>query len=266
MSRLREDDADRRRAAALGPDYSEALARGLLVLATFNETRRSQSLSDIARAVDLPRATVRRALLTLTALGYVAQEERRFRLTPRVLRLAAAYLTSNVISTLLQPACDRIARRLGESCTAAVLEGDEVVMIARALPDQLVPAGVGIGYRLPAYCSALGRVLLAALPDPALDAYLDRVALVAQTQHTLTDRAAVRRAIIDARAAGSCFVDQEAEYGFRSIAVPLRKFDGTVVAALNVGARLEQASVATMTGPYLRELLDEAATLSGFLI
>lgn len=266
MSKLREGDADRRRQAGLGPDYSEALARGLQVLTTFNETRRSQSLSDIARAVDLPRATVRRALLTLTALGYVEAEERRFRLTPRVLRLAAAYLTSNVISTLLQPACDRIARRLGESCTAAVLEADEVVMIARALPDQLVPAGVGIGYRLPAYCSALGRVLLAALPDAALDAYLDRVPLVAQTGHTRTDRAAIRDAVAAARAAGFCFVDQEAEYGFRSIAVPLRKFDGTVVAALNVGARLEQASVATMTGPYLRDLLDEAASLSGFLI
>jgi IclR family pca regulon transcriptional regulator len=266
MSRLRAGDAERRRDSGLGPDYSEALARGLQILTVFNETRRSASLSDIARAVDLPRATVRRALLTLAALGYVEEEDRRFRLTPRVLRLAAAYLTSNAISTLLQPACDRLARRLGESCTAAVLEGDEVVMIARALPDQLVPAGVGIGYRLPAYCSALGRVLLAALPDAALAAYLDRTALTPLTQHTVTDRAAVQAAILAARAGGYCFVDQEAEYGFRSIAVPLRKFDGTVVAALNIGARLEQAAVDTMTGPYLRELAEEAATLSGSLI
>ena len=121
---------------------------------------------------------------------------------PRVLRLASAYLTSNVVSTLLQPACDRIARATGASCTAAVLEAGEAVMIARALPLQLVPAGAGIGYRLPAYCSALGRVLLAALPADGLAAYLDRTPLTAVTSYTLTDRPAVAAAIASVQKTG----------------------------------------------------------------
>lgn len=266
MSKLRQDAADRRREAKLGPDHSEALARGLQILAAFNETRRSQTLSELADLVQLPRATVRRALLTLLALGYVRLEGRHFQLTPRVLRLATAYLTSNAVSMLLQPACDRIARSVGESCTAAVLEGDEVVMVARALPAQLVPAGVGVGYRLPAYCSALGRVLLADLADAELAAYLARTALVAVTPHTLTEPAAVRAAITAARQQGFCFVDQEAEHGFRSIAVPLRKFDGTLAAALNIGARVEHADAPAMLGRHLRVLTEEAASLTGHLI
>lgn len=266
MAKLRPEDAARRQAAGLGPDHSEALARGLQIIAAFNQTRPTQTLSELADVVNLPRATVRRALLTLVSLGYVEQDGRAFRLTARVLRLAAAYLTSNAVSTLIQPACERIVQEVGEPCTAAVLEGDEVVMIARALPAQLVPAGVGIGYRLPAYCSALGRILLAALPEPALSAYLDRTDFARVTEHTQTDRAAIAEAIAAARSARVCFVDQEAEYGFRSVAVPLRKFDGTVVAALNIGARVERATPAEMTGRYLDVLTTEAATVSGLLI
>ena len=266
MSRLRSHDAARRQGSGLGPDHSEALARGLQLMTAFAGTRRSMTLSELAAAVDLPRATARRALLTLVTLGYAEVEGRQFRLTPRVLRLASAYLTSNVGSTLLQPACDRIARITGESCTAAVLEGGEAVMIARALPQQLVPAGAGIGYRLPAYCSALGRVLLAALPDPSLAAYLDSTALAAVTPHTLTDRPALLAAIARVRADGFAYVDGEAEYGFRSIAVPLRRFDGTAVAALNIGARVEQADQATMLGRHLETLRSEAAELSGHLV
>lgn len=186
MTRLRPQDAERRSEAGLGPDHSEALARGLQIMAAFNAGRPTQTLSELAAHVGLPRATARRALLTLVALGYVRADGRSFSLTPRVLRLAAAYLTSNAVSTLLQPACDRIAQRVGESCTAAVLQDDEVVMVARALPLQVVPVGAGIGFRLPAYCTALGRVLLAAQPPEAQAAYLDRVPLTA-----LTDRKSV---------------------------------------------------------------------------
>ena len=217
-------------------------------------------------AVDLPRATARRALLTMVALGYLAQDGRRFSVTPHVLRLATAYLTSNIVSMLLQPACDRIANAVGESSTAAVLQGDEAVMIARALPALLMPTGTGIGYRVPAYCSALGRVLLGALSDNAIDAFLARTRLVALTPNTLVDPAAIRRAIMLAREQGFCFVDQEAEYGFSSVAVPVRRFDGTLVAALNIGARVERADPAAMVGRYLDALRREAASLTGYLI
>jgi IclR family pca regulon transcriptional regulator len=130
----------------------------------------------------------------------------------------------------------------------------------------LVPAGVGIGFRLPADCSALGRVLLADLPSPALDDYLARTPLRAVTSHTLTDPNAIRAQIATAKAAGFSFVDQEAEHGFRSIAVPLRKFDGSLLAALNIGARVEQADAAVMTGHYLEMLKQEASNLTGYLI
>ena len=266
VTRLRPSDAERRTQRGAGPDFSEALARGLQVLTLFNAEHPAITLSDLARAANLPRATVRRVMLTLVYLGYVQADGRLFRLTPRVLRLAAAYLTSNAVSTLLQPACDRVTRLVGESCTAAVLEGPDVVMIARALPMQLVPAGVGIGYRLPAYCSALGRILLTALPPAALDAYLSGVPLVPLTDRTVVEPVAIGAAIRAAATDGFCFVDQEAEYGFRSIAVPLRKFDGTVVAALNIGARIERADVATLCGPYLAILRAEAEGLSGLLI
>ena len=231
-----------------------------------NQDTRARPLSAPAPAVDLPRATARRALLTLVQLGYVAGDGRLFRLTPRVLQLATAYLTSNAVSTLLQPACDRIMRQVGESCTAAVLEGPDVVMIARALPAQLMPAGVGVGFRLPAYCSALGRVLLSGMPAPALEAYLAATPLLAVTDHTVTDPAAIRRAVLAAAADGFCFVDQEAEHGFRSVAVPLRRFDGTLVAALNVGARIERVDAPTMRGQHLALLQAEAAALTGCLV
>ena len=266
MSKLRVADAAQRQAADFGPDYSEALARGLRIMAVFDAVHRSLTLSEVAQAVDLPRATARRALLTLVALGFVEAEGRQFRLTPRVLRLASAYLTSNGVSTLLQPACDRITRAAGESCTAAVLEGGEAVMVARALPAQLVPAGAGIGYRLPAYCSALGRVLLAALPADRLAAYLDTMTFAPITPRTLTGRDAVAAAISVVHKAGFAYVDQEAEHGFRSVAVPLRRFDGTVVAALNIGARVEQADRTAMLGRHLDTLRAEAAELSGHLV
>ena len=266
MAKLGTDAARRRREAGLGPAHSEALARGLQILTAFDRTRPSLTLSEAAIIAGLPRATARRALLTLQALGYVSLDGRQFRLTPMVLRLATAYLTSNTVSVLLQPACDRLTALVGESSTAAVLEADEVVMVARALPSQLVPAGVGVGFRLPAHCSALGRVLLAALPDDGLAERLARMTIEAATPFTQTDPAAIHAAIRQAREQGYCFVDQEAEHGFRSIAVPLRRFDGTVLAALNIGARAERADAIAMTGPYLEALRVEATALSGALI
>ncbi len=265
LTRLGEQDAERRREAALGSDFSEALARGLRVLVAFNAGHRSRSLSELAAAVGLPRATARRALLTLQALGYVEAEGRQFRLTTRVLRLASAYLTSNVVSTLLQPVCDRIAREVGQSCTAAVLEGGEAVMVARALPAELVPAGMGIGYRLPAYCSALGRVLLSGLPEQELATYLATAELAPITARTRTAPGEIRAAVAQARRDGFCYSDGEAEQGFRSVAIPLRRFDGMVVAALNIGSRAETTDRALMTGRYLDVLREAASGLTGLL-
>ncbi len=266
MARLRPGDAIKRADRDAGPDFSEALARGLTILGAFDNDRRQLSLSDVAALVDLPRATARRALNTLLALGYVECERRLFKLTPRVLTLAGAYLSSNPATTVLQPACERICREVHESCTVAVLDGDDAVMICRALPDQAMPVGLGIGYRLPACSSALGRALLCGLADADLDAWLARLTPTAQTPFTLLEKPQIRAAILQARSDGFSYVDQEAEFGFRSIAVPLHRYDGAPVAALNIGARVERASAEQMRGAFLDILRREANDLSRQLI
>jgi IclR family pca regulon transcriptional regulator len=165
MSRLRPQDAETRAQRANSADFSEALARGLGVIGAFNDQRRQMTLSDIARAVDLPRATVRRALATLVALGYLETEGRLFRLTPRILKLAIAYLSSDPVPSVLQPVCENICRQVGASCSVAVLDGDEAVMIARAVPARPASVGLGVGYRCSAARSAACWRALCPMPS-----------------------------------------------------------------------------------------------------
>jgi IclR family pca regulon transcriptional regulator len=266
MARLRAEDAARRRERAKGGDFLEALARGVSVMTAFNGARRQMTLSDAARATDLPKASVRRALHTLAALGYVESDGRLFRLAPKVLTLASAYLGSNAVSSVVQPLCERLCGEISEACSAAVLDRDDIVMVAHASPPRFAAAAPGVGFRLPAYCTALGRVLLAALSEAALDDYLARLDPAAQTERTLTDKRALRNAIAAARGDGFAFADQEAELGFRSVAVPLRRYDGAVVAALNIGTRIERASVATMLDSHLPRLRAAAAALQALLV
>ena len=266
MPRLRASDAARRAASEAGPDFSEALARGLKIVTAFTAERRAMTLSDVAKHVDLPRATARRALFTLTQLGYAESDGRLFRLTPRILALAGAYLASSGVATLLQPACERLSGDANEACSVAVLDGDEVVMIAHAAPARFADVSPGVGFRLPAYATALGRVLLAGLTDDALDAFLKALKPSALTPHTVTDRRALRRLIGETQRAGFALADQEAELGFRSIAVPLRRHDGKLVAAMNIGARIERASPATMRKAFLPLLRRAAAELQPLLL
>ncbi len=259
-------DARKRAQSEGGPDFSEALARGIAVIGIFSAERRQMTLSDLARSIGLPRATARRALHTLTHLGYVEMEGRLFRLTPKVLELAAAYLTSNPISSLLQPVCERLCAEVDAACSVAVLEGEDVVMIARASPLRPVSVGLGVGFRVPAFCSALGRVLLAGLRDADLDTFLARLKPRAATAGTMLDKGALRAAILLVREQGFALVDQEAEVGFRSLAVPLRRYDGSLVAAMNLGAQVERTSPAVMLERFLPRLQAEAAVLQARLI
>ncbi len=142
MARLRAEDAEKRAASGHGPDFLEAFARGLAVIGAFGREKKHMTLSDVARATDLPKPSVRRALYTLTCLGLAENDGRSFRLTPRIMELASAYLGSNMVSTVVQPACERIADRTEQSCFAAVLDGYDIVMIAHSLhgrPDVLAP-------------------------------------------------------------------------------------------------------------------------------
>lgn len=266
MPRLGAEAALRREEAARGPEHSEALARGLAILSAFGAERRQMSLAEAARATGLPRATARRALATLANLGLVEAEGRLFRLTPRVLRLAAGYLGSNGVSAVVQPRCERIAAACGTTCSVAVLDGAEIVFVAHAQPLRLAPSNAMLGTRLPAHCTALGRVLLAALPDPELAALLGGLRPDPVTPRTETDLARLRAAILAARTAGHALVEEEAELGFRSLAVPLRRYDGRVVAALNIGAPVALHPGGEMAARLLPSLLAEAAELGSQLL
>ncbi len=253
-------------ADAAGPDFLEALARGLRIIQAFNRDRRQLTLSDVARLVDLPRASVRRTLHTLVQLKFAETDGRLFRLTPHVLTLASAYLASNAISDILQPAVERLTADVGEACSAAVLDGDDVIMIAHAAPNRVINLPAQIGFRLPAVSSALGRVLLAALDDRRLDGFLNRIKLEKLTPATVIDRAELRRAIGKVRDDGYALVDEEAEPGFRSVAVPLRRVDGTVIASLNIGAHSNRVAVGTMRKVLLPKLRALAAELQGQML
>jgi IclR family transcriptional regulator, pca regulon regulatory protein len=266
MPRLNRTDGERRQAEDAGPEFLEALARGLRVIETFNRERRQLTLSDIARAVDLPRASVRRTLATLVQLGYAETDERLFRLTPRILTLASAYLSSNAISGILQPAIERLSEEVAEGCSAAVRDGDDVIMIAHATPKRVIDVSAQIGLRLPAIASSLGRVLLAALDDAALNGFLARVTPTKLTPTTTVDKKALRKAILKARADGYSYVDQEVEVGFRSISVPLWRLDGKVVASLNIGAQSERCSAKTMLNVLLPKLRETAEGLRQQLV
>ena len=266
MSRLRPQDAAIRAARANRTDFSEALARGLNVLGAFNDRQRQMTLSDVARAVDLPRATVRRSLATLVDLGYLETEGRLFRLTPGVLKLAIAYLSSDPVPSILQPVCERLCRQVGASCSVAVRDGEEAVMIARAVPARPASVGLGVGYRLLVFCSALGRVLASTMADPELDTFMTNLKPVRFTRQTVVAKPEIRRLILDVRKKGYALADQEAEVGIRSIAVPLVRFDGRAVAAINIGVQPEQVSAKAMIADYLPLLLKEAKALKERLV
>ena len=200
-------------------DFIESLDRGLRVFELFGAQSRPMTLSDVAKAADLPRATARRILFTLERKGYVASDGKLFALTPRVLALAGSYMTSNQIVTVLQPALDRISSDAQEISSLAVLDGDDVVFVARASPARVFSAGIDLGYRLPAFCSSVGRAMLGKYSNDELTERLASMPLTAMTPFTVTDRESLKAAIITDRAKGYSLVDREAEPGFRSISV-----------------------------------------------
>lgn len=262
VTRTEEEQDARRR----DPDRVESLDRGLRVLQAFGQAPGPTTLSDVAKATGLSRATARRILHTLQQAGFVAGDGKFFELQPRVLTLASAYLASNQIVAVLQPVMDEVASEAREVCSLAIADGDEAVFIARASPARVFSGGIDIGYRLPLHCTSVGRVLLARLDDAALRARLESLAIEKQTEQTVTDRAALFDAITGDRDRGYALVDQEAEPDFRSIAVPIRRYDGTVVAALNIGAHVDRISTDEMTARFLPILTKASADVAPLLV
>ena len=240
-------------------DFVESLDRGLRLLQAFGARPAPMTLSEMANLAGLPRATARRILLTLQHGGYVSSDGKLFAPTPHVLTLAGAYLRSNQIVGVLQPVLDEIAVAAQEISSLAVLDGDDVVFIARGSPTRMFSGGVDIGYRLPAFCTAVGRVLLGRLNDGALKGRLSAMKRAALTPQTVTDPKRLCAAIIADRARGVSLVDREAEPHFRSIAVPVKRYDGAIVAAINIGAHVDRISTEEMTRRFLPLLLEHAA-------
>lgn len=216
-------------------DYVNALARGLEVIRAFTRSTPSMTLADVARATGMNRATVRRFLLTLVAEGYANSDGKQFALKPKVLELGYAALSSMKFLDVVQPAVERLAEQIGESCFAAILDGEDVVYVATATPSgRLINIGLSVGSRSPAHCVSTGRILLAALPERARLKYLDTATLRKMTANTVTSKVKLRALIEETNAKGWSVCDQELEIGLRSISVPIRDHSGEVLAALNV--------------------------------
>lgn len=244
-----------------GDGYVQSFARGLAVLRSFGAGHAVQTLSEAAQRTGLTRAGARRILLTLEHLGYVEQEGRGFRLTPKVLELGFAYLSSQPIWQLAQPVIEEVVGALNESCSAAVLDGDEVVYVLRVPGRKIVSIHLGVGTRLPAYCTALGRVLLAALPEAKARRRLAAHPLEARTPKTETDPERLLALLAEARRDGHALVDEELELGLVSIAVPVRNHAGRVIAAVNVSGQRLRTPPALMRERMLPVLRDAAARI-----
>jgi len=225
-----EDDRD----PASSADFVQSLARGLAVIRAFDAEHAELGLSDVARRAGISRAAARRFLRTLETLGYVRQTDARFALTPRVLELGMSYLSALSLPEIVQPHLEALSRATDESVSAAVLDGEDIVYVARVPARRIMSVRITIGTRFPAFATSMGRVLLAALPTAELDAALDASAPEAITVRTITDVDALRAELARVRASGVAIVDGELELGIRSIAAPIRGRDGRVVAAVNV--------------------------------
>ncbi len=246
-------------------DYIASLAKGLRVIQTFGAETPRQSITDAAKASGLDRATVRRVLLTLHREGYADYDGKFFTLTPRVLRLGMSALASLPLPQIVQPWLDQLSAQIGQSCSVALLDETEIVYVARAAQKRLMSIGLMPGSRLPAFCSSMGRVLLAAQPDSEARALVDASDLSPRTRFSLSDPADIMAQIEMARRDGYAIIDQEIEIGLRSIAVPLLDHRGRVIAALNAGMAATQSDMQEVVQTYLPLLLKTQAGLKRML-
>ncbi len=248
-----------------GDSYVQSFARGLEVIRSFSAQAPTQTLSEVAARTGLTRAGARRILLTLQTLGYVGSDGKHFRLTPRILDLGFAYLSSMPIWNLAEPVMETLAEQVKESCSAAVLDGSDIVYVLRVHTHKILSLNLGVGSRLPAYCTSMGRVLLAGLPDDEVERRLRASDLQPRTARTLTTIPALLQEIRQVRAQGWCVLDQELEDGLISIAAPVLNAAGEAVAALNVSGQAHRSNAQTMQQTMLPALRTAASTISQLL-
>ncbi len=243
-------------------DYVQSMARGLAVIKAFDVSHQRQTLSDVARRTDLTRATARRFLLTLVELGYVRTDGSLFWLSPRVLDLGYSYLSSMSLPELAEPHLDVLSKQVSESSSVSVLDGDDIVYVARVAVSRIMTVSITIGTRFPAAATSMGRVLLAGLPDADLDDFLRRVQLPRLTSRSIHTPDALRTELDRVRREGCCVVDQELEAGLRSMAAPIRDRAGAVVAAVNISTQAARYSLEEVWDQLVPAVRAAAAAIS----
>jgi IclR family pca regulon transcriptional regulator len=248
-------------------DFVTGLARGLAVLLALSDRRRHMTIAQLARRTGIPRAATRRALHTLELLGFAASDDaHRFYLRPRVLSFSHAYLSASPLVVLAQPILDRLGESLREACSIASLDGDEIVYLARSASSRIMSPRLNVGRRLPAYCTSIGHVLLAHLPQAELDDYLARVRFFPYTEHTITSRERLLEVLGEVRENGFGFASQQMEPRLCTLAVPIQDAAGRYVAGLNVILHGRLLSASEMTVQFGRPLREAALELGSLLL
>ncbi|CAG0954206.1 Pca regulon regulatory protein [Burkholderiales bacterium] len=248
-------------------DFVTALARGLAVLLSLSDKRRRMSIAQVSHLTGIPRAAARRSLHTLEKLGFVAIDDaRRFYLRPRVLSFSHAYLSSSTVAVLAQPILDRLGESLRESCSLAMLDGDQIVYLARSSTSRIMSPALNVGRRLPAYCTSIGHVLLAHLPPDEFQAYLARVRFHPYTEHTPVTPERLSAIVKAAREKGYAYASQLMETRLCTLAVPVRDAGGHYVAGINVIAQGRLMSDAEMAERFFLPMQDAAFELGALLL
>lgn len=246
-------------------DLIVGLEKGLAVILCFDADRPRLTISEVAQRTALTRAAARRYLLTLAHLGYMVSDGKTFSLSPKVLRLGQSFIQSSRLARIVQPQVFRTAHALREACSVGILDGDDVTNVAVTTADRVVSLTLQPGTRVPAWCTANGRVLIAALTQAEIDAWLVRLSPEPYTPKTITHKERLRVEVAKARAQGYAIVDQELEVGLRTIAVPLRNARGDTVASMNVSVHSARMSLDDMRDQYLPALLQAQAQMRGML-
>lgn len=244
------------------PDYVQSLGRGLAVIRAFDAGHPRRTLSEVAKATELTRATARRFLLTLAELGYVRTDGSLFWLTPRVLELGYSYLSGLSLPEVAGPHLETLADRVHESTSVSILDGEDIVYVARVPVSRIMTVSITIGTRFPAFGTSMGRVLLAGLPEAAFEEYLAKATLTPLTDRTILTADQLRAEVRTTRETGYCLVDQELEEGLRSMAAPIRDHTGTVCAAVNISTHAARYSTEKVRADLLPPLLATAAAIT----
>ncbi len=248
------------------PNFMASLARGLVVIQAFTPQMPQMTISQLSLRTGLSRAAVRRCLYTLVKLGFAgADESQRYSLRPKMLTLANTYTASSTLASAAQPILERMSAVHHESFSVATLDGDDIVYIARSSLNRVMSVDLHIGSRLPAFCTSMGRVLLAYLPQDQLEQYMARVVLTPFTPRTVNSVEKLRLALRNVRRNGYALCDQEFEIGLRSLAVPVTAPNGRVVATVNLSGNAPRLPMLDMQTKFLQPLRAAASELSVFL-